>query len=369
MFEPKQITLLALLEQIAVQHNLKVFVVGGLVRDLFLEHSLIDVDLDLVLEQDAQEYARQCQVRLGGSLNDYKDFLTIKLSGFTGYGLINEIDFAVVRLESYEKPGALPKVRPASSIEEDLQRRDFTVNALALPLSGLLAWLRMDVRNVQALYPITVDRFAGLDDLKERKIRILHERSFEDDPTRILRACRYTARLSGTIEPQSKACLHRAVQEGKLDCVSRFRKFSELKKIMLETDAEACLVQVGRLGIWPALGLQTSLAVGAAPELLVGLAKLKLNLAQHDLVRLLMLALYDWSDLQSTQTLASELRLKRTQQIELSSIQTQAKDFRAQSRLQELDNLALLLCLAGTLGEAGLAGVLQAEAKSRGLVH
>lgn len=367
MLDSSQIKLLSLLGEISAQQNLKIYLVGGLVRDLFLGHSLLDIDLDLVLENGAREFAEACQARLGGRLKEYKDFLTIKLCGFTGFGLLNEIDFALVRREIYEKPGALPCVRQASNIREDLQRRDFSVNALALPLDALLAWLQSGQQGVEALYPSTIDLFGGLTDLKAALIRVLHEKSFEDDPTRILRASRYLARLSGQVEPGTERLLREALKNNALDTVSRFRKFSEIKKIMFEANAGVCLEILQRFGVWSKLGIQDSAGASTAFSALCELAKLKLKLRDELHVQLIMLCIYDWSE--TSPSLASELRLKKADLLVFKAAQDAARNYTSSQAAGELSDLALLLSAVSFQTENSTQKPLLTEAKARGLIE
>jgi tRNA nucleotidyltransferase (CCA-adding enzyme) len=147
-----------------------------------------------------------------------------------------KIDVAQARAESYPAPGALPEVRPAS-ISEDLARRDFTVNALAFPLSG--------DRQL-------VDPHGGLDDLRAGVLRILHEGSFADDPTRALRAARYAARFGFQLEPETE----RLLREADLSTVSEDRIDNELRRIAAEGDPAAPLRLLVEWGVMPSLDPQ-----------------------------------------------------------------------------------------------------------------
>lgn len=159
-----------------------VYAVGGTVRDLLLGRPLVDVDL--AIEGDAIDAVRAAFP--SARLTTHSRFRTARL---TGDGV--RIDVATARSETYARPGALPKVAPAG-IETDLRRRDFTVNAIALRLNG-------DVS--------LVDPCGGIDDLRARRIRVLHDASFRDDATRIFRAFRYAARLGFTIDPHTRALI------------------------------------------------------------------------------------------------------------------------------------------------------------------
>jgi tRNA nucleotidyltransferase (CCA-adding enzyme) len=184
-----------------------VFLVGGAVRDLLLGRGRTDIDL--VVEGDAEELA----TRLGAEVIAHERFGTAKLT-LNGH----EVDIAGARSESYPHPGALPVVEPGADLAADLHRRDFTINAMAIPLRG---------------EPHLVDPFGGETDLAAKRLRVLHERSFEDDPTRAIRAARYAARLDLTLEPETERLLRRA----DFDTVSEDRREAELLRLAKEPTA------------------------------------------------------------------------------------------------------------------------------------
>jgi tRNA nucleotidyltransferase (CCA-adding enzyme) len=182
------------------------YLVGGAVRDLLLGRER--ADLDVVVEGDAAALAAE----LGGESVADDRFATAKavLDGV-------EFDLATARAESYRRPGALPEVRPAS-LTEDLARRDFSINAMAVPIGS---------------EPELIDPHGGLADLEAGALRILHERSFVDDPTRALRAARYAARFGFAAEPETEA-LARAAD---LSTVSEDRVEAELMRLAREPRA------------------------------------------------------------------------------------------------------------------------------------
>jgi tRNA nucleotidyltransferase (CCA-adding enzyme) len=184
-----------------------VYLVGGAVRDLLLGRGRSDVDL--VVVGDAGALA----ARLGAETIEHERFATAKVE-LDGH----EVDIATARTETYPQPGALPEVAPAETIEADLARRDFTVNAMAIPLSG---------------QPGLIDPCRGQADLEAGLLRVLHDRSFADDPTRALRAARYAARLG--FEPEAEtAALLRATD---LATVSDDRRRAELLRLAAEPAA------------------------------------------------------------------------------------------------------------------------------------
>jgi len=182
------------------------FLVGGALRDLLLGRT--PVGLDVAVEGDAAAVAR----RLGGEVLEHKPFLTAA----TRLGDA-QLDLTSTRTETYPVPGALPEVRPAS-LAEDLPRRDFTVNAMAWPLQG-------EAR--------LIDPLSGLVDLQGGLLRVLHERSFVDDPTRALRAARYAARLGFELEPGTA----KLIGDADLATVTADRRATELMRIAFEPSA------------------------------------------------------------------------------------------------------------------------------------
>jgi tRNA nucleotidyltransferase (CCA-adding enzyme) len=195
-----------------------VHVVGGAVRDVLLGRT--PRELDLVVEGDAVAVARRAARRVGGELTVHERFgtATVRADGY-------EFDLAGARRETYAHPGALPDVQLGASLTEDLARRDFSVNAIAVALA--------DGR---------VTEWPGArDDLGAGVLRVLHDRSFVDDPTRMLRLVRYAHRLEFTPEPQTKSL----VRPELLGTVSGDRKGAELRLIIAE-GALAALDGLGR---------------------------------------------------------------------------------------------------------------------------
>jgi tRNA nucleotidyltransferase (CCA-adding enzyme) len=196
----------------------RAYLVGGAVRDLLLgaDHP----DLDVAVEGDAPGLAR----RLGADARSHERFATatVDLDGV-------RVDLASARTERYARPGALPEVEPAS-LDRDLARRDFTINAMAVPLAGA---------------PELIDPYDGLPDLRDGLLRVLHPESFVDDPTRALRAARYAARLGFEVEPATFELLAAA----DLDTVSRDRVEAELRRIAAEDNAPAAFDLLARWGL------------------------------------------------------------------------------------------------------------------------
>jgi tRNA nucleotidyltransferase (CCA-adding enzyme) len=196
-----------------------VYLVGGAVRDLLLGRGRADIDL--VVEGDAATLAS----RLGAGAVSHERFATAKV-GLDGH----EVDIAAARAESYPHPGALPVVSPAAHVEADLARRDFTINAMAIPLRG---------------EPRLIDPYGGRADLTAGLLRVLHPRSFEDDPTRALRAARYAARFGFELEPETAALL----READLGTVSADRRDAELRRLAGEAEAPRAFALLAEWGL------------------------------------------------------------------------------------------------------------------------
>jgi tRNA nucleotidyltransferase (CCA-adding enzyme) len=219
----------------AVRETEEAYLVGGAVRDLLLGGQ--PLDLDLVVEGgEPADLAH----RLGGTAQVHDRFGTSSVSrdGF-------RYDIAHARRETYPRPGALPEVIPAT-LAEDLVRRDFTVNAMAVSIGGP--------------QPGAIAAAPGArEDLEARRLRVLHDASFLDDPTRLFRLVRYASRLSFAIEPHTRELADEAVAGGALATVSGPRVGAELRLLAGEPDPLAALGHVRRLGldvaIHPCFGL------------------------------------------------------------------------------------------------------------------
>ena len=191
-----------------------VHVVGGAVRDVLLGRDPVEVDV--VVEGDAVALAR----RLGPVLAVHERFgtATVELDG-------TRVDLASARRERYAAPGALPDVELGATIEEDLRRRDFTINAIAVRLAD----------NVVTAVP------GAIDDLRGSLLRVLHRGSFSDDPTRLLRLARYGARLGFVPEPATAALAETAVRDGAVTTVTPSRLGAELRLLLREPQPAALL--------------------------------------------------------------------------------------------------------------------------------
>jgi tRNA nucleotidyltransferase/poly(A) polymerase len=207
-----------IVRDVAKEKGVHPYLVGGPVRDMLLDRGIFDIDL--TLEQDSSTLARALAKRLNGRVKSFPQFMTYKV---IAEGL-PEIDIASARKERYRKPGALPTVSEGK-LRDDLLRRDFSVNAMAFDL----------------IESRLVDPTGGEQDLRERLIRILHDESFLDDPTRIYRAIRLASRLGFTLEHETAQRMREAIDGGALGTVARERIWRELFLAMDERGAPQVL--------------------------------------------------------------------------------------------------------------------------------
>jgi tRNA nucleotidyltransferase (CCA-adding enzyme) len=212
----KIITLLKHLGETADKLDFHAFLVGGLVRDVVLKRKNFDVDI--VIEGDGIQFAKTFADHFDAKVRSYPKFGTAVLVMPDGF----KIDVATARIEHYESPAALPVVK-LSSLKRDLFRRDFTINTLAVHLN-------------KGHYGTLIDHFGAMRDIKERVLRVLHNLSFIEDPTRIFRAIRFEQRFGFKIGKLTESLIQNAVNINCLENLSNQRLFIELKLILKEED-------------------------------------------------------------------------------------------------------------------------------------
>lgn len=216
---------LEIVRDVAAAKGCRPYLVGGPVRDLLLGRNVIDIDL--TLEQGASTLARALAKEINGRVRSFPQFLTYKVTADS----LPEIDIATARKERYRAPGALPAVTPGR-LKDDLLRRDFSINAIALDL---------DTGELH-------DPTGGAHDLNLRVVRVLHDESFADDPTRIFRAIRLAKRLRLTLDPHTDALMRAAIAGGAFENVSRERLWRELFLAYNEADAPRILEMLRNAG-------------------------------------------------------------------------------------------------------------------------
>jgi tRNA nucleotidyltransferase (CCA-adding enzyme) len=211
---------------IAEKEQQRIYLVGGVVRDLLLDRC--NLDLDIVAEGDAIKLAEKIAEGGGFTVKKHPRFGTATLK----WGKRNA-DLITARAETYARPGALPTVRPGT-LKEDLARRDFSINAMAVELSP-------------RRYGELIDPFYGRQDLDKEIVRVLHDKSFIDDATRIWRAVRYEQRLDFKIEPKTLQLIKRDISMLKTISADRIRH--ELELVFKEELPEKALQRAGELGV------------------------------------------------------------------------------------------------------------------------
>ncbi len=246
---------LAEVARVAAGQGARAFVVGGLVRDAWRGASADGIDLDVVVEGDGPAVARALADALGGTLIEHERFLTAAVRA-PGHG---RIDIATARTERYEAPGALPRVLPAP-IGQDLQRRDFTVNAMAVEVTSE-AW---DL----------LDPYAGALHLERRRLTILHPLSFVEDPTRLIRAARYATRLDLRPDAWTARGQALALRLAPYAALSGQRIATDLDKLLGEPRRAEALARLATAGVPRLLDARwrltraTSARLAAAPATL-----------------------------------------------------------------------------------------------------
>ncbi len=242
MLPPEHWLAFQLVEATAQAEGQTVYLVGGIVRDLLLGRA--NFDLDFVCLQSARPLARLLLAKfealppiLSVKLTEHADFATARLDLAFRDGQKLHLDFAMARREIYAHPAALPTVDPVPvSLEIDLQRRDFTINAVALSLTAGL-----------------IDPYDGVSDIRRGWLRILHDASFEDDPTRMVRGVRFAARFGYSFESHTKELLQKAVAARFFDLLSPERKRNELALLLVEAQPETGLALLEQYALLAAI--------------------------------------------------------------------------------------------------------------------
>ena len=217
----------------AEEMGFEAYAVGGLVRDLFLRRDNLDVDV--VIEGNGIAFAARFSVDHGARLLTYEKFGTANIVLPDGF----KIDVATARTETYERPAALPLVTPGS-IKDDMLRRDFSINTLAVGLNP-------------DRFGDLLDFFHARDDIRKKLIRILHDRSFIDDPTRMFRAVRFEQRFGFRIDGITEKLIRDAVSAGLIERLSGYRISSELRIILKEENPLPPVRRLDELGVLSAV--------------------------------------------------------------------------------------------------------------------
>lgn len=230
---PRLLEVLTAAGELAAADGMRAFLVGGAVRDVLLGRPLEDVDV--VVEGNGLQLAGRLAAALGGHSHPHEPFLTAAVH------LPDDVrvDVATARTEFYRRPAALPEVE-TSAIRQDLYRRDFTINAMAMSL-------------MPGHFGELLDFFGGRRDLERRLVRVLHSLSFIDDPTRVLRAVRFATRLGFEIAAETRHLIGVAVSEGVFARLSGERLRDELAELLEEDHPAEALGELASLGVFNAV--------------------------------------------------------------------------------------------------------------------
>lgn len=219
--DAQSIAINVVIGQMAQDHQMKAYLVGGPVRDLLLKRP--NLDLDISVDGNGMVLAKMFALASRAKVVCYPAFKTATVTLPEG----RLVDFVTARKETYARPGAFPAVVP-SHIKNDLFRRDFTINAIAVAINPR-TWGKV------------IDPFGGTQDVKNKKVRVLHDRSFYDDPTRILRAARFKERFHFSLEQHTLKLLKEALRNEALDAIKPQRYKKEYSKILKEKNPQPAL--------------------------------------------------------------------------------------------------------------------------------
>lgn len=256
----EMIELLRKIGRVGASLGFGVYVVGGFVRDLLLYRD--NDDVDIVIEGNGILFARTFGEMENAHVNTYEKFGTAVIIFKNGF----KIDVASARLEYYKSPAALPEVE-MSSIKLDLYRRDFTINTLAI---------RLDPGHFGTL----IDFFSAQRDLKDKSIRVIHNLSFVEDPTRVFRAIRFEQRFGFTIGKLTVGLIRNAVKMDFFKRLSGLRIFSELKQILEEENPVPAIIRLSDYGLLPVIHPELTLSKAT----IRALDSAKKVIAWHDLL-------------------------------------------------------------------------------------
>tara|TARA_Y100000768_G_scaffold261641_1_gene199377 strand:- start:19536 stop:20540 length:1005 start_codon:yes stop_codon:yes gene_type:complete len=207
------------------KNEIKIYLVGGIIRDIILDSKYSFFDLDLIIDGNIDHFAKNFSEDLNCRINKIHNFPNYKL--FFNDDL--EIDIAHARSEQYKSPGSLP-VWKKSTINDDLFRRDFSINSVAVEIHS-------DFLKI-------IDPINGIEDIENEIIKVLHNNSFSDDPTRIYRAIRYRSRLQFDFDKNTKLLFYDSIKD--LNNLSIFRKNKEILKFLEEENIENFLSIKGK---------------------------------------------------------------------------------------------------------------------------
>lgn len=227
-------TLLKEIGEMASLMGIPIYLIGGIVRDILLDKP--NDDIDIVVEGNGIQFAQSLQEEHGGEIIEHESFGTATWIHPSGLS----IDFTSARLEYYERPASLPDVE-TSTLEEDLQRRDFTINAMAIRLN-------------EDTFGELIDPFGGREDIRKKKVKVLHNISFIEDPTRIFRAIRFEGRFQFQMDEQTEKLALNSID--KVTNLTNTRIVEEMKRLFKEGKPSDVIRRLFELQFWQQYGIK-----------------------------------------------------------------------------------------------------------------
>ncbi len=235
LFPPRAQDIFKTVSALSGKLRMKAYLVGGIVRDILLNNT--NLDIDIVVERDGIMFARELCKRLGASLYTHEKFKTSVVVLKDG----SHIDIATARVEFYERPAALPSIEEGS-IKQDLYRRDFTINSMAISLE-------------KGHFGKLIDFFGGRKDLADKRIKVLHRLSIVEDPTRIFRAIRFEQRLGFKMDVQTQELVKNAIEMDVVSLLTGVRIRDEIISIFQEDNASGAIKRLAELGALKKIGI------------------------------------------------------------------------------------------------------------------
>lgn len=323
---------------IAARHGRRVWLVGGPVRDLLLGREI--ADLDLALDGAVQNIGRAVAREFEAGFRWHPRFSTAVISFDGGH-----LDLAATRTETYAAPATLPCVRPGG-IDEDLARRDFSVNAMALEIR---------TRGHGSL----IDPFAGRADLRSGTLRVLHGRSFADDPTRVFRAARFAVRFAFHIDRKTLARLRTSVSRGDPCRLSGERVAAELRRALNEPRPDAVFALLARWKLGHAWGASCSPTASGLGRLRYANARLRsFQLGAKEQVALRLACAFHDLPRPQRERIAERLRVRRAERRFLVLEPERAREFLRQLRSASGRLATARVCLDANVNTLVLAALL-----------
>lgn len=234
----RPITMISRLLRSHCSSSMQAWLVGGALRDLLV--GVQPREYDIAVLGNAIDVGRRLVSSGGRIIAEHPKFGTCDIELDVGEGELVRVDIAEARSEIYQTPGALPEVTPAADISVDLVRRDFTINALALPIAP-----QVEDR--------LIDMCGGASDLAARVVRVLHDDSFIDDPTRMFRAARYASRY-GQLDTHTRSLIAQSIERGAVGSISASRMLRELQLMLAERSLAHVEAALAMLESWGLLG-------------------------------------------------------------------------------------------------------------------